>query len=188
MGTVMLDATMFIGRMPDWYFQAVGSGTGGVAAWEMAKRLVQDGRFGSHLPRLYLSQSEPFTPMVRAWDAGRREIITDIDMPDAEKTIPQVYSPVLTNRNPPYSIRGGVFDALSDTRGLMRAVTTGEASKANAFFEECEGIDLDPAAAVTVASLIKAVEAGEVKRDDTILLHITGADTSVLRRIMISDA
>ena len=33
MGTVMLDAAVTIGKMPDHYFQAVGSGTGGISAW-----------------------------------------------------------------------------------------------------------------------------------------------------------
>ena len=50
MGTVMLDAAVTIGRMPDYYFQAIGSGTGGIAAWEAALRLRDDGRFGTRLP------------------------------------------------------------------------------------------------------------------------------------------
>jgi len=45
MGTVMLEAAVTIGRAPDHYFQAVGSGTGGIAAWEASLRLKQDGRF-----------------------------------------------------------------------------------------------------------------------------------------------
>ncbi|MDD1721072.1 MAG: cysteate synthase, partial [Euryarchaeota archaeon] len=44
MGTVMLDAAATIGRTPDHYVQAVGSGTGGIAAWEAALRLKDDGR------------------------------------------------------------------------------------------------------------------------------------------------
>ncbi len=34
MGTTVVDATFKIGEVPDHYFQAVGSGTGGIAAWE----------------------------------------------------------------------------------------------------------------------------------------------------------
>jgi len=37
-----------------------------------------------------------------------------------------------------------VFDALSDTGGLMYAVTNEEAAAAGALFERLEGIDLDP--------------------------------------------
>ncbi|MFA6331824.1 MAG: cysteate synthase, partial [Methanoregula sp.] len=123
MGTVMLDAAVTMGRIPDHYFQAVGSGTGGIAAWEAAMRLIGDGRYGNRLPRLHLAQNEPFTPMVSAWEAKRREIIASEDMPDAAGAIAQVMSDVLTNRNPPYSIRGGLFDALVATDGLMYGVS-----------------------------------------------------------------
>ena len=34
MGTTVLSAVTTIGRIPDYYFQAVGSGTGAIAAWE----------------------------------------------------------------------------------------------------------------------------------------------------------
>ena len=43
MATVMLDAATTIGRIPDYFVQAVGSGTGAIAAWEAAQRLIQDG-------------------------------------------------------------------------------------------------------------------------------------------------
>src|SRR5574341_939574 len=55
MGTVMLDAAVFMNRMPDHYFQAIGSGTGGIAAWQASLRLREDGRFGARLPRLHLA-------------------------------------------------------------------------------------------------------------------------------------
>lgn len=174
MGTVMLDGTVTIGRMPDWYFQAVGSGTGGIAAWEMGKRLIADGRFGSCLSRLYLSQNEPFTPMVNAWRERRREIIPEKDMPGGKEEAMKTYATVLTNRNPPYSVTGGLFDALSDTDGVMAGVRTTDAKEAGRLFMELEGIDLDPAAEVCVASLIDAVESKVAKSDETILLNITG--------------
>ncbi len=130
MGTVMLEGAVAIGKMPDYYFQAVGSGTGGIAAWEASLRLRGDGRYGLHLPELHLSQSLPFVPMVSAWHDHRRNIIPDTDMPDAENAIPKVYSDVLTNREPPYAIRGGVFDALTDTHGEMYAFRNEDARSA----------------------------------------------------------
>lgn len=174
MGTVMLDGTMAIGKIPDWYFQAVGSGTGGIAAWEMGKRLLADGRFGDRIPRLYLSQNEPFTPMVNAWTERRREIIPDRDMPGGKEAAMETYATVLTNRNPPYSVPGGLFDALNDTNGIMGGVGKDEAKRAGRIFMDLEGIDLDPAAEVCVASLVNAVEDGDVGTGDTILLNITG--------------
>ncbi|MDD3245557.1 MAG: cysteate synthase [Methanosarcina sp.] len=174
MGTVMLDAAVTIGKMPDHYFQAVGSGTGGISAWEAALRLRDDGRFGSGLPKLQLAQNLPFVPMYSAWQAGRREIIPEIDMKDAKKQIEETYATVLTNRAPPYSVIGGLYDALVDTDGIMYAVTKEEALEAKALFESLEGIDILPPSAVAVASLLKAVEAGNVGKDDTILLNIAG--------------
>jgi len=172
MGTVMLDATIAAGRLPDCYFQAVGSGTGGIAAWEAAARLITDGRFGSRLPALHLSQNLPFVPMVRAWEAGRTEIVPAEDMPDAEASIARVYADVLTNRHPPWGIRGGVRDALAASGGRMYAVSNDEAKSAGRLFAETEGIDLDPAAAVAVASLVRAAEEGFV--GEHILLNVTG--------------
>ncbi|MDD4255536.1 MAG: cysteate synthase [Methanofollis sp.] len=174
MGTVMLDAAVTLGRIPDHYVQAVGSGTGGIAAWEASMRLIGDGRFGDRLPRLHLAQNAPFVPMVRAWQAGRREIVPEEDMPDARASIAAVYSDVLTNRGPPYSVGGGVFDTLTATGGSMYSVENRDAEGAGRHFADAEGIDLDPAAAVAVAALRQAVESGEIGRTDTVLLNITG--------------
>lgn len=174
MGTVMLDTAVTIGRMPDYYFQAIGSGTGGIAAWEAALRLRADGRFGAALPSLHLSQNLPFVPMVSAWNARRRDLVMAMDMPDAPAAISRVFSDVLTNREPPYAIPGGVFDALSDMDGKMYAVSNDEARTAGTLFTELEGIDLDPAAAVCTASLIRACESGTINKNRTVLLNITG--------------
>ncbi|AKB11872.1 cysteate synthase [Methanosarcina thermophila] len=174
MGTVMLDAAVTIGRIPDHYFQAVGSGTGGISAWEASIRLRDDGRFGQKLAKLQLSQNLPFVPMYNAWQERRRDIIPELDMKNAKKQIEETYATVLTNRAPPYGVTGGLYDALVDTDGIMYAVTKEEALEAKSLFESLEGIDILSPSAVAVASLLKAVEAGKVSRDDTILLNVAG--------------
>ncbi len=180
MGTVMLDAAFHMKRMPDHYFQAIGSGTGGISAWEASLRLLGDGRFGMRLPELHLAQNLPFTPMLNAWKAGRREIIKDIDMPDPKKLIHEMYADILSNREPPYSIGGGVYDALCSTDGTMYGISNNEAIASQKLFEHLEGIDIFPPAGVAVASLIKAVENQQVGVDDHILLNITGGGVSRL--------
>lgn len=174
MGTVMLDAAVTIGKMPDHYFQAVGSGTGGISVWEAAMRLRTDGRFGQKLPKLQLAQNLPFVPMYNAWQEKRREIIPELDMKDAKKQVEETYATVLTNRTPPYGVMGGLYDALTDTDGIMYAVTREEALEAKALFESLEGIDILPPSAVATASLLKAVEEGNVSKDETILLNLAG--------------
>lgn len=181
MGTVMLDAAVTTGRIPDYYFQAVGSGTGAIAAWEAAMRLIRDGSYGTILPQLHLAQNEPFTPLVSAWVAKRREIIPAEDMPDAAESIGKVMSDVLTNRNPPYSIRGGLFDALQETRGHMYSVPNAAGADAEKLIRETVGIDPDPAAAIATASLIQAVEKNIIGPGDHILLNLTGGGYERIR-------
>lgn len=174
MGTVVLEAATVMGALPDHYFQAVGSGTGGIAAWEASTRLLKDGRFGSRLPRLHLSQNLPCAPIYSAWTgsaAGNEKEL--YGCPSG------MYDDVLFNRSPPYAVPGGVRDALIQTNGEVYGITNEDAEMARHLFEETEEIDILPAPAVAVAALIKAVESGSVGRDETILLNITGGGLSM---------
>ncbi|MEE9593983.1 MAG: cysteate synthase, partial [Candidatus Hydrothermarchaeales archaeon] len=174
LSTVLLDAISTMKVMPQHYFQAIGSGTGAIAAWEAAIRLLEDGRFGSNLPNLHMSQNLPVAPMHSAWKDGRRELIPEKDLPEAENILDLIYARVLSNRYPPYGVPGGVFDVLQESGGDTYGITSKEARRAQRLFEEAEGIDILPAAAVCVASLLKAVEAGKVGPEESILLNITG--------------
>jgi cysteate synthase len=173
MGTVMLESAITIGRIPDRYFQAIGSGTGGISAWEASMRLINDSRFGERLPELHLSQNEPFTPMKKAWENGRRNISQD-DMQNAEQSISKVYADVLTNRSPPYGVAGGVYDAMTACGGRMYGVTNDEAKDAEKMWMRFEDAVPDPAASVALASLIKATADGTVPKEGNILLNMTG--------------
>ena len=75
MATTVLSAVTTIGRIPDYYFQAVGSGTGAIAAWEANMRLLEDGRFGTNTMKLMVSQNAPFVPMYDAWRADSRKML-----------------------------------------------------------------------------------------------------------------
>ncbi|MBE0516253.1 MAG: cysteate synthase [Methanophagales archaeon] len=182
MGVVELEAAFFMKVLPDYYFQAVGSGTGAIAAWETFIRLIEDERFGRKMPRMVISQNLPFAPMVSAWQDGRAEIIADKDMRNADDAIKEMYADVLSTRNPPYSIKGGVYDMLMNTNGKVYGITNEECKEAEKLFESEEGIDLDPAASVAVASLIKALEEGYVKKKATILLNVTGGGYKRLKK------
>ncbi|NPE31620.1 cysteate synthase, partial [Methanococcoides sp. SA1] len=49
-----------------------------------------------------------------------------------------------------------------------------EADEARKLFEENEGIDMLPAPAIACAAIMKALEKGEIKTDESIVLNITG--------------
>ena len=181
MGLSVVDATVTIGEIPDRYFQAVGSGTGGISAYEANLRFLADGRYGRKKMKLHLCQNIPFTPMTDAWKAGNPEIKTLSEI-EAKEHIHQVCAKVLTNRNPAYSLAGGVREALTDTDGEMYGVTNEDAQTARALFEELEGIDISPAAGVATAGLIQAVEAGEIGKTETILLNITSGGSQRMRQ------
>ena len=167
--------------VPKHYFQAIGSGTGGIAAWEGARRLADHthtiGGTPAALTKLHLSQNVPFTPMFDAWEKNdRSRVLPEYCNSDSESKakISEVSAFVLTNRKPPYGICGGVYDALMATDGTMHAVTNSEAAEAATLFEESEGIDVDPAAAVAIAHLCHAAKNGTVEPDDFIVLNVTG--------------
>jgi cysteate synthase len=173
MATAMLSAVESIGRLPDFYFQAVGSGAGAIAAHEASKRLVSDTRFGVKLPRLMLSQNVPFTPIYDSWKRGCRDFV-DLDPATARTSTEKILATVLSNQRPPYAIAGGMFDVLRESLGDVFAVRNAQVLQAMTLFEKCEGIDIEPAAGVALASLIKAVDCGQIAAEAVVLLHVTG--------------
>ncbi|MBK9291556.1 MAG: cysteate synthase [Bacteroidetes bacterium] len=181
MGTTFLSAVTSIGAIPDYYFQAVGSGTGAIAAWEANLRLIADGRYGNNKTRLMVSQNEPFLPMYQAWKAQSRQL-PQADDDTLRRQTSEIMAAVLSNRKPPYGLAGGLFDALADSRGEVLKVSNDQAFAAAALFEKLEGIDIHPAAAVAAASLIQAVEQGMIEKDALIMLNITGGGEKLFRK------
>ena len=171
LGLVLLEAVSVMKRLPDRYFQAVGSGAGAIGVWEMAERFLADGRYGSRLPILHLGQNLPFAPMVMAWQRKERALAKGDRDP---ALIPMITTRVLSTRYPAYSIKGGVFDALMATQGSMHGVRNNEVYAAMDLFQRTEGSDIVPAAGVAVAALQQAVQNGLVRPDELILLNITG--------------
>lgn len=173
MGTTTLAAVTHIGKIPDYYFQAIGSGTGAIAAWEANLRLIQDGRFGKNKMKLMVSQNFPFHPIYDAWKKDSRALLP-FDDDIARKQVEEIIAKVLSNRRPPYSIIGGLYDAMKDAGGDVLLVNNDELKIASKLFLETEGIDIHPASAVAFASLKNAVNDGLIEKDATIMLNITG--------------
>ncbi|MCR5243520.1 MAG: cysteate synthase [Bacteroidales bacterium] len=173
MGTTILSAVEKIGKIPDAYFQAVGSGTGAIAAWENALRLEKDGRFGKNKMKVFACQNTPYTIMYDSWKAGSRDLLP-LSAETSRRNAEVILAKVLSNRKPPYSIAGGLYDTLKASGGDMFKVSNEEIVYWMLQFFNLEGVDIFPAAAAAVAGLRKAIDEGKVQADETIMLNITG--------------
>lgn len=176
MGTTILSCVEQMGRIPDAYFQAVGSGTGAIAAWENACRLAADGRFGENKLRVYVAQNEPFTLMYDSWKAGSRALL-NLPPEEGRRQAEMILAKVLSNRKPPYSISGGLYDTLVASNGDFYLASNEDIMYWLLQFRNLEGYELLPAANVAVAALAKAVKEGTVKKDEFIMLNCTGGGT-----------
>lgn len=176
MGTTLLSCVEKMGRIPDAYFQAVGSGTGAIAAWENACRLAEDGRFGANNMRVFVAQNSPFTLMYDAWKADSRSL-PEMSPEEGRNKSERILATVLSNRKPPYGIAGGLYDVLKESNGDFFIASNNDIYNWLLQFRNKEGYDLLPASCVAVAALAQAVSEGVVRKDDYIMLNCTGGGT-----------
>jgi cysteate synthase len=101
---------------------------------------------------------------------------------EAKAQIAQIGATVLSNQTPPYTIIGGVREALASSNGNVDAITNAEMLDAMMLFAETEGVDIDPEAGVATAALMRACAAGTIDRDARVLLNVTGGGRSLRTR------
>ena len=130
--------------------------------------------------RLYPSQNDPFTIMYDSWKLHSRQLV-DMTAEQARKAAEEIDAKVLSNRKPPYSLPGGLYDAMEDATGEIFKITNEELSYWKNRFLELEGVDIHNAAAVAVASLATAISEGKVKKDEVIMLNITGGGEALAK-------
>jgi len=181
LGVCVLSAAEVAGEIPDYYFQAVGSGTGAIAAYEANLRLNESGDFEPKKMRLMLSQNAPFIPIVEAWRARRRSF-PQVSEPEARASIVEIDAKTLSNRNPPWAMAGGLHDVLAASGGDVMAVTNPEARQARRLFRRLEGCDISPEAGVATASLVRQARTGGIPKGALVMLNVTGGGHSSARR------
>ena len=176
MGTTILSCVEQMGRIPDAYFQAVGSGTGAIAAWENACRLGADGRFGENRMRVYVAQNKPFTLMYDSWKAESRDLVA-LSPEEGRRQAEIILAKVLSNRKPPYSLAGGLYDTLKESGGDIYLADNNDIMYWMIQYRNLEGYELLPAACAAVAALAKAAADGTIGKDDYVMLNCTGGGT-----------
>ncbi|AZM57068.1 cysteate synthase [Streptomyces sp. WAC 01529] len=169
LATVTLAAYEAMGRLPDYYVQAVGSGAGAIATYEAATRIARSATTATTaLPRLILCQNTAFAPIHDLWNHKTPHSFSAPPPPT------EVYAPELVNSAPPYWAHGGIRDILTRTRGDVLTAGRRAADEAAAAFEELEGVDIERPAAVALACLRQAVAVRRIPRDARVLLNVTG--------------
>ncbi|MFJ5293926.1 cysteate synthase [Streptomyces sp. NPDC088348] len=186
LATVLLSAVEAMGALPEVYVQAVGSAVGAIAVHEAATRLIASGRYGTATPRLLMCQNEGVAPVHRLWHGGP-EVRRPVGKEERRAATGRVYADELVNQHPPYSLTGGIEEALRTSGGDVLPCPGEDARAATELFARTEGIDIEPAAAVAVACLGRSVREGRVSSGTRVLLNITGGGRARLSAGMRDD-
>jgi threonine synthase len=153
----------------DWYFQGVSTAMGAYGSLKGARQYLQMGRV-DRLPKLGLAQETTCAPQVRAFLDGSSTI-----QPQHVFARPDGVADALLKGNPkdtyPY-----VYNAMKEVGGTFVAVTQEEIATARSMLHELEGIPACNASSTTIAAVRKLVAQGVVRRDERILVMITGSD------------
>lgn len=149
---------------PDWVVVPTGDGVilAGIEkgfADLMAMGLVD------RMPRLAVVQAEGCSPIVKAWEAGLREI-------EPERK-PKTVADSISVGVP----RAGrwVMKALGSCGGACVAVSDEEILDAIVLLGKTTGIFAEPAASAAFAGLKKLVDSGTIRRDESAVVLITGS-------------
>jgi threonine synthase len=151
---------------PDWVIVPTGSGCLLTGIWKGFKDFYSLG-FIDSVSRLVVIQPQGCAPLTQAFKLNK-------DPFDIEPW------------GRPHTVAGGLSDvfpwdgdaalvALRETGGTAETVTDKEILEAQRLLASTEGIFAEPTGVASLAGLIKLVSAGVIKRDETVVVLITGS-------------
>ena len=76
--------------------------------------------------------------MYDTWKAGQRALV-DLDPEEGRRQVEIILAKVLSNRKPPFSLAGGLFDAMKDSEGDAFLADNEQIVAWQKKFEELEG-------------------------------------------------
>lgn len=164
-------------RAPERVIVPVGSGADISMIWRGIQDFEKIGFLKDSKTRMTAVQAEGCAPIVQAF------------MKKHEKITPsQGVSTIAVDigiRNPP--LGDLALRTIRETHGAAVAVSDKDILEATSLLARTEGIFAEPAAASTIAGLIKLVEQGQVQRTEEVVCVITGAglkDPNTARRLV----
>ncbi len=167
--TMVFEFLRQMGRMPDVYVQAVSGGTGPIAV-DKGVREINNAFPDVKLPKMVLIQQDTCDPMVQGWERALKSNFAD----GYEKDFPVIPNPqtmvsILSTGNPGmYPILAPIVRKSGGT--FLRVKESQLVDFAKIAWKE-RNVLLGPAAAVCLAGFYKALETGEIKNGQTVLIN-----------------
>ena len=158
-------AEQFEWALPDVIVYPTGGGTGIVGMWKAFEELGGIGWVSSKRPRLISVQSSGCAPVVKAIRDGKDECDSWVDAQTiaAGLRVPKAYGDYL------------ILRAIRQSHGTGVEVSDGEILKAMKTVASKEGIWVCPEGAATYACLTQLIDAGNIDKDEIVLLYNTGS-------------
>ena len=153
-------------RLPDAIFFPTGGGVCLIAMWKVFQELKEIGWIDGPMPRMVAVQSTGCAPIVKAFEAGEREVKEP--WADVTTEIHGVRVP-----NP----LGGrlVLDVLYESGGFGTAVDDDDVVRARAKVCGEEGLHLCPEGAACVVALEKELASGRVGANEQVIVFNTAS-------------
>ena len=151
-------------EVPDVIVYPTGGGTGIVGIWKALDEMEELGWIGSERPRMICVQADGCAPLVEAFHKGE-EFATPFPDPHtmaAGLRVPAAIGDFL------------VIRAVRESGGTAVTVSDEEMVDGMVEMARTEGVFAAPEGGATLAALKKLVEGGVVKRDERVILLVTG--------------
>jgi threonine synthase len=156
--------------LPDVIIYPTGGGTGLIGMWKAFDEMEALGWIGSKRPRMVSVQSSGCAPIVRAFLEGKRfaEEFPNAATVASGLRVPRAIGDFL------------ILDALRASGGTAIAVSDEELLAAVLEIGASEGLFVAPEGAACLPALKQMLAAGEVKKDERVVLFNTGAGVKYL--------
>jgi len=157
-------AEQFNWELPDVVIYPTGGGTGLVGMWKAFKEMEELGWLSGKKPRMVTVQSAGCAPMVTAFWEGKQfaEPWSEPSTIADGLRVPQAVGDFL------------ILKALRESKGTAVAVSDSEILEGTYILGKTQGLWAAPEGGATVAALKQLLDEGWIKREEKVVLFITG--------------
>lgn len=153
-----------LGRVPEVMIYPTGGGTGLIGMWKAFDEMEQLGWIGSERPRMIAVQAEGCAPIPKAYDEGAES-----------STMWENAATVASGLRVPKALGDFlVLRAVRESGGSAIAVSDEELMRDARRIAATEGIFAAPEGGACLSALRRLRDAGQVSREDTVVLFNTG--------------